>query len=388
MTWQIAGKPIGSVLVSRLRYLGDVAMSTVVCEALRAGDPDLKVGYLCEQAHGVILTDHPRIDRLHLLAARRGGADARARQHERLPAESRTEPQPLALGTVPMVRELRAARYDLAVDLFFNPRSAWLLWLSRIPLRIGGARKWRRRLYTHTVRRADLGPALAGLDALAAGGLGEHLCRLEPLTHVETGRGFLDWIGEHFAPGDLRPRLAATKMESTSPPYWVLAPAATWPTKEWPAQAWRQLVTELAAGTGPPLKILVPPGGHDQWGGLGQGLPAERVEVLPSLSLTAVKDLLAAARGLLSVDGGVMHMGVALGTPTVALFGPTDPRIWFPYEAMGPYRVLAMRPECHPCDRLQCDEFVCLPELTVPAVVSAVHEVFGRTAGATGNGGR
>jgi len=361
-------------------------MSTVVCEALRAGDPDLKVGYLCEQVHGVILADHPQIDRLHLLGTQRGGADARARGHQRLPAGTGSGTLPPVQGTLSMIGELRGARYDLAVDLFFNPRSAWLLWLSGIPLRIGGTQKWRRRLYTHTVRCAELGSASAGLAAVAAGGLGEHLCRLAPLTHVESGRDFLDWIGEEFAPGELRPRLAATASGPTLPPYWVLAPGATWPTKEWPAKAWRQLVEELAAGAGPRLKILLPPGRTDQWVGLGQGLPAERVEVLPSLSLTAVKDLLALARGLLSVDGGVMHMGVALGTPTVALFGPTDPRIWFPYEALGPFRVLALRPPCHPCDRLQCDAFICLPELTVAEVVTAVHEVFGQTAGATGKG--
>ena len=133
--------------------------------------------------------------------------------------------------------------------------------------------------------------------------------------------------------------------------------------------------------------ILVPPGRQHQWDGLGQGLAPARVEVLPALSLTEVKDLLAAAHGLLSVDGGVMHMGVALGTPTVALFGPTDPRIWFPYEAMGPFQVLAMRPSCHPCDRRQCAEFVCLPELSVARVLDVVHEVFGQTADATRNGG-
>jgi ADP-heptose:LPS heptosyltransferase len=67
-----------------------------------------------------------------------------------------------------------------------------------------------------------------------------------------------------------------------------------------------------------------------------------------------------------------MHAAVAMRIPTVALFGPTDPRLWFPYERLGPYRVLATRPACHPCHRHTCDAWICLPELPVSDVAAAV----------------
>lgn len=377
MTWLVADKPVSSVLVTRLRYLGDVIMSTVVCEALRAGDPELRIGYLSEAVPGEILADHPHITQLHLLGGSRRGADARARPA----AASAQATEQRAQSGWPLIRELRRARYDVAVDLFFNPRSAWLLRLGGIGVRIGGTRKWRRRLYTHTVLRDDVGGAEARFAANAPGGLGDHLCRLAPLTHAESGRDFLSWLGERFAPGQLRPRLVARAAEgSPSEPYLVLAPGATWPAKEWPVSLWRALVAALASAPGPRLKILMPPGRKGDWGSLADGLPASRAEVLPELTLPAVKNLLATAEALVSVDGGVMHMGVALGRPTLALFGPTDPRIWFPYEKMGPFRVLALAPECHPCDLHRCDAFICLPELRVDRVLAELRRLLGSPA--------
>jgi heptosyltransferase-1 len=375
MTWLIDGEPIESLLLTRLRYLGDVVMSTTLCEVLRAGDPDLRLGYLSEAGHGLVLAGHPLLDRVHLLRPGRRGSDAaaRVRQSDHVAAA--------AVGTIAMVRELRRARYDVAVDLFFNPRSAWLLWLAGIGVRVGGTRKWRQRLYTHTVQRQDAAANIDGLDELAPGGLGEHLCRLAPLTHAETGLGLLAWAVANIAPGTLRPTLPAADRSPTAGRYLVLAPGATWPTKEWPDGHWRQLIAELAGLAAPPLKVLVPPGQEGRWAQLGRAFTTVQVEVLPAQSLLDVRDLLAGAAGLISVDGGVMHMGVALGTPTLALFGPTDPSIWFPYEQMGPYKVLARAPACHPCDRHTCDAFICLPELAVPEVRDAATALFGLAAG-------
>jgi heptosyltransferase-1 len=83
------------------------------------------------------------------------------------------------------------------------------------------------------------------------------------------------------------------------------------------------------------------------------------------------------------VDGGIVHTAVAMGRPTLALFGPTDPAIWFPYEDLGPFRVLCTRPACHPCNRHTCTEFICLPELGVDLVAEAASEMLAET-GRTG----
>jgi ADP-heptose:LPS heptosyltransferase len=290
-----------------------------------------------------------------------------------------------------MIQELRAHRYDLAVDLLFNPRSAWLLRLAGIPLRIGGTAGSRRRLYTHVLPRSRVEDPRGVLARLAPGGLGDHLCRLAPLVHRESGQGFLAWLADAVAgpvaPLLTRPSLGAAARRALGTvgvdpdePFVVAAPGATWPAKEWPAEHWTRLLAGLPDRGYPPVAVLVPPGQQQRWGRLPRALPA--------LPLAEVLGLLAAARAVVAVDGGVMHAAVGFGVPVLALFGPTDPAAWFPYEAATPSRVLATRPACHPCDRHVCPaaEFVCLPGLEPGAVENALGALL-EAAPAAGGGG-
>jgi ADP-heptose:LPS heptosyltransferase len=379
VTWRLDGRPLRRVLVTRLRYLGDVAMATVVPEVLRLGDPALEVDFLCEAAFAPILSGHDGIGRVHALGSGRRGDDARARRA----AADRAMFGEDARGTVGAALALRRARYDLAVDLFYNPRSAWLLWLAGIPRRIGGTTSSsRRRLYTHiaTVPPAADAPGLYGV---AGGGLAAHLCRLAPLQH-EDGRPFLQWLADTVAPGALRPRVVRPApggallgrlagLGAGPGRYTLLAPSATWPTKEWPAARWRDLVARLLDHGRVPV-LLAPPGGAGDYAAAVDAVPDGRGGLIGPLSLRDALAAVGAARELVSVEGGVMHAGVAMGVPTVGLFGPTDPDLWFPYEDLGPYRVVATRPSCHPCHRHECDAFVCLPDLAAADVVTALED--------------
>ncbi|HPF70056.1 MAG TPA: glycosyltransferase family 9 protein [Candidatus Krumholzibacteria bacterium] len=378
MTWTLDGRPLRRVLVTRLRYLGDVVMATVVADALKAGDPDVEVGFLCEAGHAEVLVGHPSLDRIHRLGAARRGADAAAR--------APVTGAPTARGTAGTVIDLARTRYDLAVDLFFNPRSAWLLRLAGIPQRIGGTAGSRRRLYTHAVPRRAVEDPRDVLGRRAPGGLGEHLCRLAPLRQAPTGQPFLAWLDGWAAGHPVLPHLprrnagepaqAALAGVALAPGdrYVLLAPGATWPAKEWPAAHWSALAPAVERRTGLPVVTLVPPGREGAWPDLPRRLP-----VLP---LAAVLDLVSSAAALVTVDGGVMHAGVALGVPVLALFGPTDPGIWFPYGAAPEARVLATRPACHPCSRHACPdaEFVCLPGLDPAAVLDALVGLAGSPA--------
>ena len=96
---------------------------------------------------------------------------------------------------------------------------------------------------------------------------------------------------------------------------------------------------------------------------MDRDIPAGRGGFLPLLELPEALDVIGRCRGLVTVDGGTLHVGVGLGRPTIGLFGPTDPRIWFPYQGEGPFEVLAEAPQCHPCDLHQCGNFICLPNL-------------------------
>jgi len=384
VTWSIGGRPVRRALVARLRYLGDVAMSTVVARALREGDPRLDIGFLCEAAYAPLLQGQPDCDCVHPLVARRRSADARARGEpaparpadEAGAAGARLEP---AAGTPGTIAALRARRYDLAVDLFFNPRSAVLLAAAGARVGVGGGRGWRRWLYTHDA------PPLAARPqwgVAAPGGLGDHLSRLAPLHHEESGRGFADWLEARSAGTGLLPRLRRPPLNEGAARrgmsglgadgggFVLLAPGATWPAKEWPGASWGALAKALAGAQARPVVFLAPPLRAAAYAAAAAAVPPGRGGMLPPLPLAEALRAVAAADLVVAVDGGIMHAAVAMGRPTVALFGPTDPGIWFPYAGRGPFRVLATRPPCHPCDRHTCDAFVCLPDLRSAEVLA------------------
>ncbi|MCP4293456.1 MAG: glycosyltransferase family 9 protein [bacterium] len=360
-------------------------MSTPVLQVLRQGDPEIHLGFLAEEGHAQILDQHPWVDQIHYLRTTRRGNDASAR------SKSANTSGADSYGGWTMVQNLRSADYDLAVDLFFNPRSAWLLKLSGIPQRIGGTRGSRRFLYTHSVLPSESPEDFRGLMTLAPGGMGEHLSRLAPLVHVESGLGFLQWFEKEFKGQAMKPVLplefwrqqlnsdtvpdSTTIEKNNDSSVVVLAPGATWPSKEWSLDHWSQLIERIMQETDLQIWVLQPPSSHQNWAKLSQNIQPGRGQILPPLSLKKVVGILSQSSLLISVDGGIMHCGVGLGVPTLGLFGPSDDTLWFPYENSGPFRVVSNRAHCAPCDLHQCDQFICLPELGVEAVLNSGLEL-------------
>jgi len=381
LTWSLAGQPLQSVLVTRLRYLGDIVMSTVVPEVLKLGDANLDIGFLCEASYNDLLTAHPVLDRVHAVVAKRSGREAAVRR-----AQGRSSAG-AGRSAWQVARQIRKHGYDLTVDLFFNPRSALLVRLGGSRWRIGGSRSLRRHLYTHSVQPPAPG-TWSKFRRIAPGGLGDHLSRLAPLRHEETGREFLAWCSENLPDRPLRPRVAVPDLVGTAvaaqladlgisagQPYVLLAPGATWASKRWPTEHWIDLARRLGEQSALPLVVLAPPVGDGEHATIVADISPGRGGGLPCLDLADALRVVGGASVVICVDGGIMHAAVAMGRPTLALFGPTSPAIWFPYAGTGPFQVLATRPSCHPCDRLECDAFVCLPDLTPAAVATAAMDL-------------
>lgn len=105
--------------------------------------------------------------------------------------------------------------------------------------------------------------------------------------------------------------------------YLVFLHATTRDEKHWPEPHWRGLI-ELMAPSG--LKIKLPWGAeHERQRALRLAAGFPHVEVLPKLSLQQVAEVLAGAKGVVSVDTGLSHLTAALDRPNITLFGPTDP---------------------------------------------------------------
>jgi len=147
--------------------------------------------------------------------------------------------------------------------------------------------------------------------------------------------------------------------------------------RSWPVERWADLIGSVSQGTG--LHIVI------------NGTEQEREYFEPLLALPGVLSLfgsplqtliqtLARARCLVSVDTGTMHLSMALGTPTIALFGPTNPELTGPYSKKVPFSVLSSGIDCQPCFRTveqkKCTFNRCMNELVPEAVYGSVERMF------------
>ncbi len=178
--------------------------------------------------------------------------------------------------------------------------------------------------------------------------------------------------------------LAAAGLSSGAPML-ALAPGSVWATKRWPHFA--ALATELGRDPRTRTARLVIVGGAadgavarsiaEATQDAGLALPIDATGRLPLLASAA---LLARAGALVTNDSLPLHLASAMGTPTVAMFGPTTPAMGFgplaPHAEVLGLDELACRP-CHAHGPQTCPlaHWQCMMELSVPRAVDAVADV-------------
>jgi heptosyltransferase-2 len=337
----------GRILVTRLQYLGDVVLTLPLVDAIRDRFPRARVDYLCRPPASELLRGDARFETV--FEQRSGDGFA---------------------ASLSLIRRLRARRYDAVVDLYSNPRSAWLARLTGAAVRIGGDRRGRRRLYTH--------PVSVPPDVRSA--MDHHMKFVEPIGvksaprkpeitpapgDIETARDLLESHGVETRRPD-RPRIG-------------IHPGGKWSVKRWPVPAFAELVAKLAEEWNASVVAFTGPGdqAHSRRLREAVGDSGAAAAFLPILPVRTVAAALSLLDGVVVSDGGVMHVSVAVGTPTVGIFGSAEPDIWFPYELFGPYIPAVIPMECRPCHRHECPlgHTNCLNELPPDFVLTKLRGV-------------
>ncbi len=163
-----------------------------------------------------------------------------------------------------------------------------------------------------------------------------------------------------------------------------LHPASRWLFKCWPAEKFAALCDALAH-RGWPLVLTSAPDAKEI--ALIEAIksavsPATTlVDLSGQLSLKELAALTARARLFVGVDSAPMHIAAAMGTPTVALFGPSGDKEWGPWNVA--HRIVASQHHpCRPCGRDGCEGSkvsACLTELPVEEVLAACEALLAET---------
>jgi heptosyltransferase-3 len=349
-------------LVVKLRHHGDVLLASPVFSVLKAHAPRLEIDVLVYDDTREMLTLHPAIAEVH--AVGRGWRSAAA--PARLAHEMR------------LLRTLRARGYDLLVSLTEHPRGAWLARLlaprwSVAPEQPHRGRLWRRS-FTHLYRLPRGGRRHAvelNLDALRRIGV-----------YPDDGERGLVLVPGAAAEADIRTRMAALGLGDGG--FVHLHPASRWRFKCWPADRTAALVDRLAAA-GERVVLTAAPSEPELElvRAIRAACRADTVDLSGQLTLKQLAALTGHAKLFVGVDSAPMHIAAAMGTPVVALFGPSGELEWGPWRVASRVVVSDAHP-CRPCGNDGCGGgkvSECLTTLPVERVFAAASELLAAPRG-------
>ncbi len=342
-------KQYDRILLTRLKYIGDIVLTTPLIHTLRERFPGAYIAYLGDSKAVSLLEHNPYLNEVFSIDFSKNTVVQQLRLFYRL----------------------NRKRFDLVVDLFCNPRSALLSYATHAPVRVVGDLHGRGKLYT--VRLHDDGVPKSAVEfhyqSLNVIGIEPKYFAPEIfLTEDEKkeSQRYLEWQGIDM-----------------SKPLIALHPGGTWPAKLWPAERFADLADTLIAKTH--AQIVMTKGPRDgEAAGKVEHAVVGRVLSLPVLPLRQLAAILSLCTAYVANDSGPMHIAAAVGTPTIGLFGPGEENIWFPYTVAfpgGSAKHIPLRKDvpCHPCHLNVCNrtgrEYMeCMNLLSVKEVFDAVKE--------------
>lgn len=285
------------VLIIKTSSLGDVIHTLPALTDAKKQCPDVIFDWVVEESFQEVLSWHPAVNRIIPVALRRWRKHAWAA---------------LKNGEIlKFIKALRQEQYDLIIDAQGLLKSVVLTRLARGDVRSGLS--WQSA-------REGIASLLYQKRIIVP--WGEHaVLRARQLFAKSLGYAVPESV-PNYGIDVLRLRTSQLLFEK---PYYVFLHGTTWATKHWPESYWVLLAQEVI-NAGFNVQLL--------WGNDAEHARAKRIQVAVSevsvaqkkYGLSEVAAILAGAKGIVSVDTGLGHLAAALGVPTVALYGPTDPK--------------------------------------------------------------
>ncbi len=259
-------------------------------------------------------------------------------------------------------QKIHSGHYDVVIDLQGLFRSAAMTIVSRSPVRIGFSNA-RELAFLSYNRRVKTPPNV--IHAVDRYKLLAHAMGVEEVEN--SFPVFLSKKERDF----VRDSLVKYTLKCT---FIAIAPGARWLTKRWPSEYFAQTMDKFAKKQDKVTFVLVGAKGDKEIGEQIIQHCQTNVSICNLIGKTSLKELAAIlekANVVLSNDSGPMHLSVAMGTPTLGIFGPTYP------EKTGPYGSQHYAIKKNLCDRKckrSCDHNLrCLHAIT-PTEVSEFLE--------------
>jgi heptosyltransferase-1 len=337
-----------NILIVKLSAIGDVVHTLPSLAALRNLYPDAHITWVIEEASSDLIKGHPYLDRVIISHRKKWIHDLK---HGRIGTSLREMKS--------FIRDLKARSYDLVIDFHGLFKSAMVVSLSSGKRKLGYDsmqelsgfflnEKIPEDMKKHAVDRYLDFPRYLRADVNEA--------------------EFLIPIGEENK-RNVEGLLRTHGIEKEDK-YVAISPVALWETKLWEDEKFARLcdlITEQQK-----VKVVFTGSDRRKLECIQLLMKSSSINLGGKTTLRDLAYLYQLASLLITTDSGPMHIAASVGTPVIALFGPTDPLRTGPY-GKG-HRVIRKELSCSPCFLKKCDSKKCMQDITVEEVFQAVKE--------------
>ena len=357
------------ILLVKPSAVGDVVHTIPLLVKLRARYPQARIDWFITPENADLVRHHPALTGVVLFNRHSFGSFGRNWR--------------ATAGPFELLRQLRRTHYDLVIDMHGQFRTAAFVRATGAPVRIGFDRPI-KRVRTETADHQLHNVPMHGWAGAREGSWLAYTHRIPiPTLDVHAIDRYL-WVGKMLgldnAPPDLRIYLSP-ETESCAAQllaryglkeFAVLAPGTMWETKHWLPERFAE-TGRLLRQRGLGIVVVGTPRDKDRCRIVADLCPGA-VDLSGQTSLGELTAIIKRAKVAVTNDSGSMHLAVALETPVVSIFGPTNPVHIGPYGR--PEAVVRLDLPCSPCNyrRLrQCPYgHKCMEQLTAEMVIDRI----------------
>jgi heptosyltransferase-2 len=343
--------PPRKVLVFHTAFIGDILLMLPLVQVVRKHFPDSRIAVVAIPAASESLLNHPAID--NVIIYDKKGRDAGFQ------------------GMIGLGKRLKGQSFDLALVPHRSIRSALIVWLARIPRRVGFSNSAGKFFFTDLVpyvRKSH--ESSRNLSLLAPLGIRSFDRELPALYPSEKD---VERIDDLLGRRDAVSRFNADRAIG-------IAPGSVWNTKRWPKEHFIALGRMLLA-EGFSLALI---GGTDDRQlcfEIESSLESGQVlNAAGSLTLLQSAELIRRCKAIVSNDSAPTHMAVAMRTPVVAIYGATVPEFGFAPQGEHDVVLETQGLSCRPCsihggEACPIKTFVCMRNISADMVFEKIQSV-------------
>jgi heptosyltransferase-1 len=344
-----------NILIVKLSAIGDVIHTLPALNAIRNYYPEANITWLVEEDAASLVIGHRALNRVIVSKRKRWLKALRSLS---------------LLSTIKevhgFIKVLRDTRYDMILDFQALLKSGILIALARGQRKIGFGKGLEHMEHSYIFLNERIPAVDMEIHALTRGMMLLNAIGI-PTNEVEYKLPVSNDDWEKVDELIKRHGLIGVKILI------AINPVAKWESKLWPKERFARLADMIIDKYDARIVFT---GGPEDRPTIQDVMSAMKRRALNLAGQTTLKMLAALYEKtalVISTDTGPMHLAAAMGTPVVAIFGPTAPWRTGPYGSG--HRVVRADSECSPCFKRQCETIDCMHQISVDQVFDAVSKI-------------